>query len=313
MRVSAVLRKVFVTLLTGGVAYLITNLSNASQISVMTLSVFVGGVTLVVQFLAEFENRLQLVETAQVARFESVEQLVRDNFSKINEATELFGLVERSALRTELVTELVRQSARLDPDSAVLVYDFAQSEIARVSRMIKELSDGGDITYEGEDRDWLLELTRNAKHSIDATSLTTVDAGGRRFDDGLWLTDLGQRYLEAQREAIGRGVTVRRIFVLDRPDRAEDPDLVSVCKFQQQLGIQVRVLYPAAAVGTWRASMFDFILFDNVISYESTPASWVEEGMRPTIVHTRLVLRDSRVAARIQRYKDLWASASEVF
>lgn len=237
--------------------------------------------------------------------------MVRENFTKINEATELFGLVEQSALRTELVTELVRHSARLDPNAAQLVYDFAQAEIARMSEFIKDLSDGGDITYDGEDRDWLLGLTNNAKSNVDAISLATVDAGGQRFDDGLWLTDLGQRYLEAQRDAVARGVGVRRIFVLDRPDRVTDPDLLWVCKFHQQLGVQVRILDPSTLVGTRRSSMFDFIVFDDLISYECTPASWVEEGTRPTIVNTRLVLRPRRVEERVARFKDLWSAARD--
>ena len=35
------------------------------------------------------------------------------------------------------------------------------------------------------------------------------------LDGGLWTSDLGQRYLELQREAITRKVRIRRIFVVE--------------------------------------------------------------------------------------------------
>jgi hypothetical protein len=36
--------------------------------------------------------------------------------------------------------------------------------------------------------------------------------------------------------------------------------------------------------------MFDFIVFDSVLSFESTPAAWAKKGTKPAIVNTRLVL-----------------------
>ena len=51
--------------------------------------------------------------------------------------------------------------------------------------------------------------------SIDAISLSTVDAGVLGLDGALWTSDLGQRYLELQREATIRNVRIRRIFVVE--------------------------------------------------------------------------------------------------
>jgi hypothetical protein len=178
-----------------------------------------------------------------------------------------------------------------------------------MSEFLKELSEGGNVTYEGEDRDWMLSLTRNARSSIDATSLTTVDARGHGFvDGGLWSSDLGQRYLEAQRDAVQRGVRIRRVFIMDRPGLANDPPFLEVCAFQRKLGIDVRVLDTTEIPNTRRTSLFDFILFDDVISYETTPASSID-GAVPAIVNTRLELRSNRVKDRIERYKDLYESA----
>lgn len=306
-----VVRKVFVTVVIGGGTYLVTNLAQMAQVWAITLSVFVGGVALVVDFLADFEHRLDLVESEQANHFATIESLLREKFAKINEATELFGRVEGDGLRTVL-TDLLLHSTRLDPEVPELVYTFVQTEISRISELIKELGDGVDVTRDGEDRDWLLGLTGSALSSINATSLAAVDAGGTGFDDGLWLTELGRRYLDAQRRAVERGVTVRRIFVMDRPDQVRDSQLLRICEEHRSMGIQVRILDPTTLPGIRRTTMFDFILFDEFISYESTPAQWIQEGMRPSIVNTRLVVRPRRVEERVQRFEDLWASAHEV-
>src|SRR5262249_4743213 len=155
-------------------------------------------------------------------------------------------------------------------------------EIGRMSEFLKELSEGGNVTYEGEDRDWMLALARNANSSIDATSLTTVDAGGRGFvDGGLWASDLGQRYLEVPRDAVMRGIRIRRVFIMDRPDLVADEGFLSVCNMQHEMGIEVRVLDSSAIPEVQRSSLFDFILFDDAISYETTPASSIDGSVRP--------------------------------
>lgn len=319
-----IIRKVILTLITGGLAYFLTSLADQPAMYSVVFSVFVGGVTLVVDFLVEFDNRLKVVEDGLVAhstrteafvrdKFLTIERMVEEKFSKINEATELFGLVEASAVRTDLVTQLVRHSTRINPDSPPIVYEFAQSEISRISAFLRELGAGSDVTYDGEDRDWLLGLARNARSTIDATSLTTVDAGGARYtDDGLWVSDLGQRYLEAQRDAIRRGVGVRRVFIVDQPDLAKDSGLLAECARQHEIGIEVRVLDPTSNPRLRKSSLFDFVLFDKEISYETTPASRMEGDHRPTIVNTRLVRRRSRVQDLIKQYEELWNSAAEV-
>src|SRR5205823_6480093 len=111
---SGVLRKIGLALLTGGIVYLITNLTNLGQIWALTITAFLGSVVLVVQFLVEFEDRLMGVEGQQTQRLEEMErkqvahademrELVRRGFSRVNQATELFGRVEESGLRTDPV------------------------------------------------------------------------------------------------------------------------------------------------------------------------------------------------------------------
>jgi hypothetical protein len=318
----SILRKVLITTFTGGLAYLVTNTAGESPIWSITLSTFIGSVVLVIQFLIDFENRLATVEEAHNRHAETMERLVNEGFTKISEATELFGLIEASPLGTDLVLQLVRHSVKIQPGTPSLVFDFAQAEITRMAEFMKELSDGAEVHYDGEDRDWLLALARNAKSSIDATSFSTSGGGkgggrdakaggGATVDEGLWNSDLGQRYLEAQRDAVDRGVAIRRLFILDSPDLSTDPEVLKACRAQRDIGVQVRVLHPSAIPGKRRSQLLDFIVFDNAVCYELTSVPRIGRDASTVIANTRLVLTPHRVAERSHGFKDLWASADE--
>jgi len=312
---SSVVRKIVSSLIVGGGAYVITNNASDEQLTLLwtvSLSVFLGGLTLVVQFLVDFTNRLEALELGQRRHLAAVRDMIRTRFANISEATELFGRVEGSAMSIDLVKELAGHSANLDPAAHQLVHLLAHSEIARVSDFMKELSQQTEITYDGEDRDWLLALTRNAQTTIDATSFMAVDASAQGFSGGLWASNLGQSYLEEQQKALDRGVTIRRIFMLDVPEQAQDPELLQICKMQQKLGILVRTLDPLTLPGPHGHRMLDFILFDSVISYESTIAAWARKGTKPPIVNTRLVLSPHRVLERVGRFAELWLAANEL-
>jgi hypothetical protein len=55
---SPVLARVVASLAVGGLAFLVTTLTGQSLSSTIQLSVFIGGLVLVVQYLSEFERRL---------------------------------------------------------------------------------------------------------------------------------------------------------------------------------------------------------------------------------------------------------------
>jgi hypothetical protein len=318
---SPVLRRIVLTLVPGGIAYAVTTLFKQDQIWAIMLATFIGGVALVVQFLAEFDDRLRTVEVEHAGRVHALEELqrrhtaeiervVREGFTKVNDATRLFSLVEASALRTEVVTQFVKHSTQIGP-TPPLIFDLAQAEIGRMSDFLREVATGGDVTYEGEDRDWLIGLTRHAQKTIHATSLTTVDGGGTGYDGGLWTSDLGHRYLEVQRDAVQRGVVVRRVFVLDRRESAADRGLQQICRIHRELGINVRILDPATLPTVGRNQLFDFILFDGAVSYEVSTGSRIEDTMSPIVVNTRLILGEQRVQQRTARFALLWEAAKE--
>jgi len=306
-----VLRKIAFSLVIGAATYSVTELTGQEQIWSITMSLFLGGVTLVVQFLMSFENRIARLEVTKERHSQRIESMVEKGFAKINEATELFSLIETSALRTDVVTQLVRHATLIDPAMHPLVSRFAQAQVRRLSDVLKQLGEGGILLYEGEDRDWLLTLVREVQSTIEATSLTAVDArGGHGYvDSGFWSTDLVRRYLDEQREAIGRGVQIRRLCVVEREADIGDLGLAAVCRSQQEIGIDVRVLRADAIPPTLRNFTYDFILFDGVVGYEARPASMFEDRSQPTILQTRLDLRGGQVRKHLERFEELWAIA----
>lgn len=310
-RYGNVTLRIFTALLTTGLTYLITSLASQPRIWVSTVSVLIGGFTLLAQFLHGFDKRLECVEEKQEDHSVEVRSLIKEGFARTSKAEELFQSVDSSALRTETILQLVRNCAQIMPDSSVLVCGFAQAQIGRLSQLLKELGEGGQVSYDGEDRDWILELTRHVQGAIDATSLSTVDADATGFGHGLWGSNFGQRYLELQREAINRGVTIRRIFVFDSPGQIKESEFLRVYRQQRDLGIHAKVLERLAIPPSLTNLLYDFIVFDGILSYEVTAATRVDETISPTIIRTNLALEPQRVRERIQRFNYLWAAARE--
>ncbi|MGA5301395.1 hypothetical protein ACPCHT_15800 [Nucisporomicrobium flavum] len=298
---STVSRKIFYTAASGVLTFLITNALEQPVATSVTLSILIGGIFLMVRFLVDFERRLAVVEALSRAGQKRMENLVSEAFAKIDDATELFRLIEASKLPEGLVEGLVRHSTKITPHSPSIVYQFVQAELQDMSECLKQLSEGGTVTYYGEDRDWLLGLTTYATTSIDAISLASVDRG-------LWYSEIGQRYMEAQRQAVEREVAVRRIFILE-PD--DDADIGWACDEQRKVGIHVRVLERSRIPAALKVQVLDFIIFDEVVSYETTPAAAVTDTDRPAVAETQLVLREHRVRDRVRVFEALWGAARE--
>ncbi|MBB5139112.1 hypothetical protein HNP84_008875 [Thermocatellispora tengchongensis] len=305
------IRKVIVTLVVGGSSFALTNMvvEEADLVWSVTLSVFIGGVVFVVQFMVDADNLLQTVQAEQYRHHAALQEAVERGFNRVSEATELFDLVESSTLPTDVIHRFVRNAATLGPAIPSLARDLAQAEIGRVSQFLHELSQGVAI-HEGEDREWLLTLSAHAAKSIDAVSIPVVDAGAWDLDGGFWTTDLGQRYLETQRERVQKGVRIRRIFVLDRSDRQHKDLFRRIYRWQSELGIQTRVL-DADAPTTPQRWLSDFIVFDGVVSYETTAGPNLARDVH-MIISTQLVLDPARVETLSERFNLLWEQAQEL-
>jgi hypothetical protein len=299
---SSVIRTAVLTIATGGVTFLITNGLNQPQGICIMLSILIGGIALMVRFLVDFEKRLAGVEQIEKDGMADMKKLVGDAFSEISEATALYGLIEASALQTDLVTQLVRNSTQISPTSPPIIYQFVQAKMKEMADFLKQLAEGGTVTYYGEDREWLLGLTRNATVSVDAISMAAVD-------HDLWNSEIGQRYLDAQRRAARDGRRVRRIFVLDEPAMADDPMLRRAYEEQRRMNIEVRMLDRHSVPTPLQVQVRDLILFDDILSYETTPTTNNPEQAQ--VAETRLVLTESRVKECALLFRELWDIARE--
>ncbi len=243
-------------------------------------------------------------------RISAVNERMANGFAQIGKSAEFSAMMEHSVVGAELLTDFLETAGRADGQVNPLLQRLARREVERVTSFMRQLPVGSEIAYEGEDRDWLLGLTREAESTIDAISLSTVDAGVQGLDGGLWTSDLGIRYLELQREAINRKVRIRRIFVVVNDEMNYDESFLRVTQMQRKVGIEVRKLDHHLIPGWLQPQIFDFIVFDGTISYETTSAATLTVGdTRPGILRTRLAPMSGRVRDLEDQFEHLWKAA----
>lgn len=286
-------------------------------IGLITLaSAAVGGMparnSLALAAVVAFGSALILFMVDTEVRISAVNERMAEGFAQIGKSAELSSMMERSVLGSELLTEFLETASQADGPVNPLMLRLARREVQQVASFVRQLPVGSEIAYDGEDRDWLLGLTQEAELSIDAISLSTVDAGVRGLDSGLWTSDLGIRYLELQREAINRKVRIRRIFVFENADMALDDEVFQrVTQMQRDVGVEVRML-DYQLIPHWMQSMiFDFIVFDGAISYETTAATTFSVSQtKPGILRTRLAPMPARVRDLEDQFEQLWEAAN---
>jgi hypothetical protein len=299
-RVLSISSKIGIPLLLGLIAIVAAEAGGLSSRSALELAAVVTLGLLLVMFLIDTEIRLTRLDEHMAA-----------GFQKIDRSTELFDLMERSVLDTALLTDFLETAGGADSSVSPLLQRLARREIEQVTWFVRQLPVGSEIVYDGEDREWLLGLAEEAQHSVDAISLSTVDAGLRGFDGGLWTSDLGTRYLELQREAISRHVSIRRIFVFEDAALVRDETFMKITQMQRDVGVDVRMLDYQLIPEWLRSMIFDFIIFDGVVSYEMTPATTFNAGRtRPAIVRTLLAPIPARVHDLENQFEQLWAAAN---
>lgn len=303
--------KLLVTLIAGGLAYLLMNMTGQPEIWQLTTPVFVGGIVLVVQMLIATDARIGALQAELKAHGGRVEQTVDRRFAAVNEATALYGRVDATMLRPDLMTRLVTAATKFDPEDD-LQRRFADHEINRLAELLEGL-DHGWTAYQGEDRDWLLGLTASASKSIDATSMTTFGKPRGYVDEGqFWAGDLGQRYLDSQHRAIDRGVRIRRLFLLDDDAAADDAQVAELIEPHRKIGVETRTLPRSSMDFLLQTNLVDFVLFDGQVSYEIHAASTLSAEHRPVIASVTLVAEKRRIAERRNRFEKVWASATQI-
>ncbi|MGW7825186.1 DUF6879 family protein [Streptomyces puniciscabiei] len=279
-------RKTPVTALVAAGTYFLTHAFGAgtSPVWPAVMSTVLACTALLALYLVDFGKRLDAVE----------EQ--RQSVAAVGEPTELFS-EDRSLPRSDDVTRLARTYARMSERDSELARKFAQEEIAHLASMMESLSNGS-AEFPGENHDWLIALTACASRTVDATSTL--------LDRDFWMTEPALRYLRAQQEAVRRGVRVRRVFVLSRPEE-RSTTLEELCVQQRELGIDARVVVRSQL--PWHAQLTpvsEFVVFDGELSYETEP----DIDLVPA--RTRLVIARNHIRERIDRFNALWQETEPV-
>jgi hypothetical protein len=308
--IPSVVVRIVASLLLGAGTYVLTNSVGQSNTESILLSVFVGGVVLVAQYLAQSER--QISESLAQSQRQISESLVQSQ-RQISESLALFerhvdGLsrstrfheaVEASPLDVASLEKLVANLATIKNLGSDLVSQLVMGEVARLMNFVAEVTDGSTF-YPGEDREWLLALTKAAQGEISATSSTTVDGS-------FWGSELGEQYLNAQRDAVLRGVQVRRIFLVENEDYLSDHAFSQVRARHEQLKIDHRVLLGSDLSDLTRGKYRNFALFDKRIYYQvSNPPLLHPRG---AVVETWLSLKHKQVSEQTQFFEELWKLA----
>ncbi|MEV0734752.1 hypothetical protein AB0I51_02040 [Streptomyces sp. NPDC050549] len=291
------------------IAYVITNLINQSQDEMwqLAVSIVIGGAALIVQYMIDFERRLASVEGGQrvqsgdigdalAAHHREMKDMVQEKFQLVGDVTKLFSELERSGMGAEQVRRLVESATRLGDQGPEIARAFARGEMDRLAVFVEDLATRV-VSWRGDPNEQLVRLTGHTTVSIDATS-TFVDVA-------YWDTKDAQDYLQVQRSAIERrGVRVRRLFIVPRPDDVNEK-LLQICEFQRGLGIEARVvILSQVPPGVGRGGRRDFMIFDGELYFEMNSDVAREES------RSELNARRSRVTEQIAQFDQLWGVTS---
>jgi hypothetical protein len=316
MEFPPVVRKFIAAGITGAAAFLVTNVTRQPTFPGLVLSLLVGGMVLLVQFLYELERRQLAVEAAVDslrqeggAAADRVRAVLRAEIRKIGDATLLHQRLEQTPHGLDLITRI---ADGLDGGTPSLAMRVARAEVSAAVDFLDAVSRSGEAIAEGEDRDWLTALTRLSGRSIDAITHASESADAAFSDDGLWDTEIGNHYLELQRDAIRRGVQVRRLFVVPNDHTAEHPDLLALARQHRATGITVRTLSITDLLPSQRHHIPDVVIFDEEVSYQLTAATRLDPALPRYFVNTRFTVQPDLVGGRLQLFRDLWDAGREL-
>ncbi len=283
--------KVLVSLAAGGLASVVTEVADAETKWQIGVGIFVGGCLLVLQLLGDLINQMRDFKAALPRHQAQTQETVVRSFARISEATRFHSEMER--LPSDGVAALATSAVEVVSRGPDIMRRFAEELIRRLAVDMEALK-SGTVDCAGENHDWLLALTDCATDSIDTTSTLSL------VDRDFWDSEPAGRYLQAQREAIARGVTVRRLFLVADPTDLDD-DLRHISREQEELGIQTRVVVRSQLPPAVRRGLVDeFVVFDQATCYE------IEQDQRHVNTSTRVRAQENHVRLRTQRFAELW-------
>src|ERR1700683_1477176 len=144
--------KIGLPLLLGLITIAASDAGGLSGRSALELAAVVTLGSMLVLFLIDLE-----------IRFSELQDHIAAGFQKIDRSTELLNLIEKSVLETALLTDLVEAVGGADASVNSMLLRLARQEIERSTWFVRQLPTGREIAYDGEDREWLLGLTKEAQ------------------------------------------------------------------------------------------------------------------------------------------------------
>jgi hypothetical protein len=306
------LRKILISCAAGAGTYAAVTLFEKDNALALMLSGFVAATTLVVQFLLVVEARRGSVDdnitTFSEHQRELTKQLeisVKTQLERFNQANSLLTRLDAGPLGRQLILELAQYAAEVDQSAPSLAHRLAESEISKLSAFLKDLGRGHEVTADYEGWDWIFTLTSSVQQTIDATSY--IASGDNKanslWDDNIWTSEQAQRYLNLQAQAIERGISIRRIFILETPKLADHPDLHRICDDQSARGIDVRLIDAETATASARGQV-PLVIFDQAICLELMPSRFPAATARH--VKIALTLNPFQVHQRLEMFERLW-------
>jgi hypothetical protein len=284
------LTKIVITLVAGGLTFLLTNTTDQPRIWQLTMSIFVGGVVVVVQFL---------IDVAEQSRN------IAEDVRQINGAATMLAEAE-GVLGGDSLTRLVKAARDIERRED-LQLRFADQQIRDLTNLFEGLK-AQRASHAGENPDWLLGLTELASTSIDATSLTSFSKLQGYVDEGaFWESELGRRYLARQRMAIERGVRIRRLFVLT-DSNVDQHRLAELLEPHQKIGVETLAL-PFELIDPLM-TVADFIIFDQKICYEFQTSRAARENTIHMLETVALMVSPQHLQLRRREFDALWAQAA---
>lgn len=283
--------KVFISLAAGGLTSIVAKVANSEAKWQIGVGIFVGGCILMLQLLGDLINQVRDLKAVLPQHNAQTQETVVRSFAQISEATKFYNEMER--LPSDGVAALAASAVEVVSRGPDIMRRFAEELMRRLAIDMEALK-SGSVDCAGENHDWLLTLTNCATSSIDTTSTLSL------VDRDFWNSGPADRYLQAQREAIARGVTVRRLFLVDDSADLND-ELRQLGHEQEVLGIETRVLVRTRLPQNVRRGLVDeFIVFDKATCYE------IEQDQLHVNTSTRVRAHEDYVRLRTQRFAELW-------
>jgi len=122
-----------------------TVLDNVLDVSLgdqLMLAFLTGGVTLLVQYLAEFEQSVREFEALQRQTLSELDTLIARSLARVNEATELHEQISASELDAVALKTVIHGAGRFSGGATPLTRRLANSEIDRLAATLRSLAGG---------------------------------------------------------------------------------------------------------------------------------------------------------------------------